>query len=99
MPVSPYPSWRDPTKIVRLTVTLGLDASGKRSTRRPLGSRYSVIPSTEATLVGAADWARATPAEAAHDASRAIPIEHRIISRRLIRRSFIASLPSPAGER
>src|SRR5450755_1090602 len=31
----------------------GLDASGKRSTRRPLASRYSVMPSTEVTFSGA----------------------------------------------
>ena len=32
-----------------LTVTVGFDWSGKSSTRRPLASRYSVMPSTEVT--------------------------------------------------
>jgi hypothetical protein len=32
------------------TVIVGLDASGKSSTRSPLGSRYSVMPSTAATF-------------------------------------------------
>src|SRR5689334_13268642 len=36
-----------------LTVTVGLDGSGKRSTRKPFGRRYSVMPSTSATFVGA----------------------------------------------
>ena len=35
------------------TVTVGLLWSGKRSTRSPLPSRYSVIPSTSVTLTGA----------------------------------------------
>src|SRR5512141_3294986 len=39
------------------TVTVGLVGSGKRSPRRPLARRYSVIPSTEVTLTGAADCA------------------------------------------
>src|SRR3546814_8096311 len=34
-----------------LTVVVGLDASGASSTRSPLASRYSVMPSTEATSV------------------------------------------------
>ena len=36
-----------------LTVIVGFDGSGKRSTRRPFASRYSVIPSTDATRSGA----------------------------------------------
>src|SRR5690606_24802512 len=32
-----------------LTVVVGLEASGASSTRRPLDSRYSEMPSTEAT--------------------------------------------------
>ena len=51
IPVSPYPSCRDPTMYVTFTVTVGFDWSGKRSTRSPFGRRYSVIPSTEVTLV------------------------------------------------
>ena len=42
----------EPTKTVRLTVTLGRDGSGKSNTCSPLARRYSVIPSTEATLLG-----------------------------------------------
>src|SRR5689334_7431173 len=34
------------------TVTVGFDWSGKSSTLRPLGRRYSVMPSTVVTLVG-----------------------------------------------
>ena len=37
-----------------LTVTVGLVGSGKSSTRRPFDSRYSVMPSTEATFTGLA---------------------------------------------
>ena len=33
-----------------LTVTVGRDGSGKSRTRRPLSSRYSVIPSTDVTF-------------------------------------------------
>src|SRR5690349_24581629 len=33
------------------TVTVGFELSGKRSTFKPLSSRYSVMPSTEVTLV------------------------------------------------
>src|SRR5689334_23255044 len=51
--------------MVRLTVTLGRDGSGKSSTRRPLSRRYSVIPSTEVTFVGAAARAGAGGARAA----------------------------------
>src|SRR5687768_18548302 len=42
------------------TVTVGFDASGNSRTRMPLGSEYSVIPSTDATCVafGAACAAR-----------------------------------------
>src|SRR5688572_3341156 len=35
-----------------LTVIVGLDGSGNISTRRPLGRRYSVMPSTSVTLTG-----------------------------------------------
>ena len=35
------------------TVVVGFDGSGKSSTRSPLGSEYSVIPSTDATFVSA----------------------------------------------
>src|SRR5262249_12296231 len=41
----------------RLTVTVGLPGSGKRRTRRPLASRYSVMPSTVVTLTGLLDAA------------------------------------------
>jgi len=51
MPVSPYPSCLDPTKIVMLTVTFGCDTSGINRTRRPFASRYSVMPSTVVTFV------------------------------------------------
>src|ERR1044071_6105559 len=47
------------------TVTVGFELSGNSSTFKPLSSRYSVMPSTEVTLV----WARAcgpTPTTAAH---------------------------------
>src|SRR5688572_10525356 len=37
-----------------LTVTVCLLASGNSSTRRPLASRYSVMPSTEVTRSGGA---------------------------------------------
>src|SRR5262249_46516343 len=58
MPVSPYPSWREPTSTVMLTVTVGLVASGNSSTRAPVARRYSVTPSTVATFLGAsAAWA------------------------------------------
>src|SRR5690242_156425 len=46
MPVSPYPSCREPTRYVMFTVVCGFDLSGKSRTRSPLGSRYSVMPST-----------------------------------------------------
>src|SRR4029079_4018882 len=55
MPVSPYRSLRDPTLYVTLTVVVGLVGSGKSRTSRPLGRRYSVIPSTEATGTRAAE--------------------------------------------
>src|SRR5438045_8335318 len=42
---------REPTRYVMLTVTVGFEASGKSSALRPLGSRYSVMPSTEVTRV------------------------------------------------
>ena len=44
-----------------LTVTVGRDASGKRSTRAPLASRYSVTPSIEATFSGGPAIAAAPP--------------------------------------
>ena len=50
MPVSPYPSMRDPTKMVMLTVRVDAAVSGKRSRRRRLASGYSVIPSTVVTV-------------------------------------------------
>src|SRR5689334_753501 len=37
-----------------LTVIVCFDGSGKSSTRRPLSSRYSVMPSTVVTLTGEA---------------------------------------------
>ena len=40
---------------------LGRDGSGNRSTRRPLSSRYSVIPSTDVTFWGSAAWAVVMP--------------------------------------
>src|SRR5436853_7706152 len=58
MPVSPYPSWRDPTKTVMLTVTVDEEGSGKRRSRAPFLSVYSVIPSTVATFCGVStSWA------------------------------------------
>src|SRR5262249_37056323 len=42
-----------------LTVIVGLVGSGKSRTRRPLASRYSVMPSTDVTLPGAAGAAAA----------------------------------------
>ena len=42
-----------------LTVTVGLVGSGKRRTRRPFASRYSVIPSTEVTFQGGRAFAAA----------------------------------------
>src|SRR6478736_2520016 len=63
------------------TVTVGLDWSGNSSTRRPLGSRYSVMPSTSVTFTGAAGavatgcvagWAAVTAIENARQASRTI---------------------------
>src|ERR1035437_9564891 len=50
IPVSPYPSFREPTRYVILTVTLGLDASGNSRKCSPLESEYSVMPSTEVTF-------------------------------------------------
>src|SRR5262245_20991761 len=40
-----------------LIVIVGFDASGKSSTLRPLGRRYSVMPSTVVTLVAPGAWA------------------------------------------
>src|SRR5580765_847809 len=51
MPVSPYPSLRDPTRYVMLTVMVGFDGSGNSRNRRPLGRLYSVMPSTVGPLV------------------------------------------------
>src|SRR5262249_17085015 len=45
--------------MVMLTVTSGLESSGKSRTRRPLGSLYSVMPSTVATFFGTASAERA----------------------------------------
>src|ERR1051326_1026105 len=49
-----------------LTVIFGLEASGNSSTCRPLGSAYSVMPSTLVTWVTPCGrpWARATRAHA-----------------------------------
>src|SRR5580704_7340890 len=44
------------------TNTAGRDISGKRSTRAPLASRYSVTPSIEATFSGPAARALIAPA-------------------------------------
>src|SRR5438132_9251268 len=52
MPASPYPSCREPTRTVMLTVIVGREASGKRRTRAPLPNRYSVTPSTLAIFRG-----------------------------------------------
>src|SRR5487761_1909017 len=46
-----------------LTVTVGLEVSGKRRTLSPLSSLYSVMPSTEATFVW--EYARAPRTAAA----------------------------------
>src|SRR5436309_2621505 len=68
IPVSPYPSCRDPTRYVTFTVVVCFDESGKSSSRSPLARRYSVMPSTEPVFMmpsgrGAADG-DATGAEA-----------------------------------
>src|SRR5271154_2968794 len=62
---------RLPTRYVMFTVVVAFDGSGKSSTLRPLDStRYSVMPSTEVTLViprgnfGAPVDREATPAGA-----------------------------------
>src|SRR3954465_13118718 len=52
MPVSPYPSCREPTSTVMLTVTLDCELSGNRRSLKPLLNWYSVIPSTDATFLG-----------------------------------------------
>src|SRR5947208_1702784 len=52
MPASPYPSCREPTSTVMLTVIVGRDGSGKSSTRAPFSRRYSVTPSTVAISRG-----------------------------------------------
>src|SRR5689334_2593024 len=50
MPVSPYHSWREQPRYVRLTVTFGCDVSAMRSTCRPLAYVYWVIRSIECHL-------------------------------------------------
>src|SRR5574343_608845 len=55
-----------------LVVRVGLLASGNSSTRRPLARRYSVMPSTEVTLTGAALVAAAAVAVAAAAAGAAV---------------------------
>src|SRR5215510_4503744 len=45
---------REPTRYVRLTVTVSFDGSGNSSTRSPLPSTYSVMPSTLVVWRGAA---------------------------------------------
>ena len=55
MPASPYPSCREPTRIVRFTVTVDRDWSGTNNARKPLGKAYSVIPSTLTILRGVVD--------------------------------------------
>src|SRR4051812_2826516 len=42
---------RLPTRYVMLTVMVALELSGKSSTRKPLGSVYSRMPSTSATFL------------------------------------------------
>src|SRR5438445_8962883 len=42
---------RDPTRYVVFTVVVGLESSGANSTRSPLPSAYSVMPSTLVTFV------------------------------------------------
>src|SRR5450755_598612 len=81
MPVPPYLSLREPTRIVRFTVVVGFEPSGNVSTCRPFGSAYSVMPSTVVTrarpggrrtaALSAAVWASATWAQApdAHKAT------------------------------
>src|SRR5512135_1023410 len=64
IPVSPYSSFREPTRYVTLTVAVGFVGSGKRRTWRPFGSRYSVIPSTEVTGTSFAGGATFLPAAA-----------------------------------
>ena len=53
------------------TVMVGLDPSGKRSSVRPLASRYSVIPSTEVIFCGAGSVAALAAGFAAFSAARA----------------------------
>src|SRR5690242_11854584 len=50
---------REPTRYVTLTVMVSFDGSGNSSTRMPLASVYSVMPSTEAVCLGAALAGRA----------------------------------------
>src|SRR4029079_9868306 len=50
---------REPTRYVTLTVMVSFDGSGNSSTRMPLASVYSVMPSTEAVCFGAAVAGRA----------------------------------------
>src|SRR5436190_10469415 len=79
MPVSPYPSWREPTSTVRLTVTFDWELSGKSNARRPLSNWYSVMPSTVATLRGedgsaAIRW-QVTKAAVANESAMVRPAE------------------------
>src|SRR5262245_43366918 len=43
---SPYPSWREPTRYVTLTVIVLLPESGSRSACSPFGRVYSVMPAS-----------------------------------------------------
>ena len=54
MPVSPAPSWREPTRYVMFTVTVDCVGSANNSTRSPLSSTYSSMPSSERTRRGGA---------------------------------------------
>ena len=53
------------------TVMVGLEPSGKRSSVRPLASRYSVIPSTEVIFCGTGGLAALTAGLAALSAAMA----------------------------
>src|SRR6185437_1135070 len=66
-----------------LTVILGFDGSGKTSSSSPLESLYSVMPSTEVTLV--------TPLGSADCAKPVTPISRIAINRRT--RDFITIAP------
>src|SRR5690606_8365298 len=61
----------EPTRYVTLTVIVAFDGAGKSSTRKPLSSRYSVMPSTEVTRVTPSDGRTCAKAhDSASDSSK-----------------------------